>query len=288
MLTPLVENTPIEYVRPGLFVKREDLACQPPGPPFAKVRGLWPTLIELKRSGIKTVGYMDTTISMAGWGLSYFCSLLDLNAVIFYPERPASRPVNNLEHHKKIWLKFGAEIRPINTSRCTRLSMQWYKARSIMAEDYPNSFLLPQGLPCRHTVNAVAQEVRAVGPTYKAGTVVINAGSGVMTAGVLRGLHNYGGMADVIGIMASPKNPAKLRAQILEHAGLAEFGFMDILSNKLEIIDAGYGYEDRVDIETPFPCNSFYDKKAWAWMENNFATLKLPVLFWNIGAEPQY
>ena len=35
----LVDNTPIEK-HCGIWVKREDLCCPPPGPPFSKVRGV--------------------------------------------------------------------------------------------------------------------------------------------------------------------------------------------------------------------------------------------------------
>ena len=67
----MIQNTPIKkYKVDGheIIVKREDLACLPPGPPFAKVRGLYPVLQKLKEKGVKIFGYMDTSISMAGWG----------------------------------------------------------------------------------------------------------------------------------------------------------------------------------------------------------------------------
>jgi len=37
--------------------------------------------------------------------------------------------------------------------------------------------------------------------------------------------------------------------------------------------------------QTPFPCNEFWDKKAWYWLENNISKFKGKVLFWNIGGK---
>ena len=72
-----------------VYVKREDQYEPPipltytdpvefPPPPFAKTRGLLPHLQALRERGVETVAYMDTSISMASWGVSYCAPLADL------------------------------------------------------------------------------------------------------------------------------------------------------------------------------------------------------------------
>ena len=79
----ILQDTPTEEFSKGYFVKREDMACLPPGPPFAKVRGLYRGLQKIKERGIDTVGYFETSISMATWGISYFCKLLEMKPIVF-------------------------------------------------------------------------------------------------------------------------------------------------------------------------------------------------------------
>jgi hypothetical protein len=55
-------------------------------------------------------------------------------------------------------------------------------------------------------------------------------------------------------------------------------------SPKIHIIDTGAKYEETATVNAPFPCNAYYDAKAWGWVVQNYAVLKKPVLFWNIGA----
>ena len=45
-----------------------------------------------------------------------------------------------------------------------------------------------------------------------------------------------------------------------------------------------YQFDDMMDwYETPFPCNEFWDKKAWYWLEQNIEKFKGDILFWNLG-----
>jgi hypothetical protein len=43
-------------------------------------------------------------------------------------------------------------------------------------------------------------------------------------------------------------------------------------------------YSDPFTDPCPFPCNPWYDRKAWHWLRYNVGSLVPPVLFWNIGA----
>jgi hypothetical protein len=64
--------------------------------------------------------------------------------------------------------------------------------------------------------------------------------------------------------------------KISQHAGLTY--------KNLHLLDTGYQYTDKEEIEIPFPCNVYYDAKAYKWTIDNIDKLKKPVLFWNTGA----
>ena len=90
----IVDNTPVEMYD-GIMVKREDLSCTPPGPPFAKVRGLQKRMESLKASGVSVVGYTETSISQAGIGVSWICHELGMTAVIYCPVYKTTHDILN-------------------------------------------------------------------------------------------------------------------------------------------------------------------------------------------------
>jgi 1-aminocyclopropane-1-carboxylate deaminase/D-cysteine desulfhydrase-like pyridoxal-dependent ACC family enzyme len=282
----LTTNTPIELIEKGIYVKREDLTCPHPGPPFAKIRGLYRTLPDLDKQKVPAVGYMDTTISQAGWGISFLCEALKLKIkpVIYYPSYKDGVLRHNAELHIKKWKQFGADVHPIQASK---LSIMRAMANQHLRLVYPGAYMLPQGLPSQYTIEAVAEEVATVPAECLTGSIVISLGSGVMAAGVLKGLAQVGAAPTVYGVLVAPKNRARMRAKVLQYAGLCEGGFFDAMTAKLELVDIGYEYEDFVNLETPFPCNSYYDKKAWAFVCDKEQELEGPILFWNIGGDSE-
>ncbi|NDC89998.1 MAG: hypothetical protein EB075_14585, partial [Bacteroidetes bacterium] len=57
----------------------------------------------------------------------------------------------------------------------------------------------------------------------------------------------------------------------------------------IEFIDEGYGYKDQSKTgdfrPPPFPCNPYYDLKAWRWLDRvGLNHMDGNVLFWNIGS----
>lgn len=286
----LLRDTPIEEYeidQGRVFVKREDLACSYPGPPFAKVRGLLPNLIRLKQEGIDTIGYMETTISMAGWGISYFCRELDLNAVIFYPCYKDKNIRENQEFQIEKWKEFGAKIVPLENPN--RMKINFYRAQKRLKESNPNCYMLPLGLPFPETVQEIAKQIALFDQKYE--SIVICIGSGTMAAGVLRGLNDKKMTSTVYGIFCAPKNIENMHKKILASANLdnsSRKGF-NILKksniSSLNLYNEGYEYTQKEEIKCPFPCNPYYDRKAWAWLLRNYDSLKKPVLFWNIGSD---
>lgn len=273
-------NTPVEQYevkgRP-VFVKREDLCVEPPGPPFSKVRGIVAFLAGLKSKGVKTVAYLENSTSMASWGVSWAAQALGLKAVIFAPEY--KEPKMPLEFHRQMWGQFNPEIVPY---RPMIQKADWHAKHKQFKALYPDaSFMLPLGLPFEQTRDETAAEVQRSRGMW--GSLVINIGSGTICSGVVRGLE--GSATQIIAVWCSAKaeDPMATRERILAKAGVLDFGgncfSLDVIPN-----DMKYGEPDLYPC--PFPCNPYYDRRAWHWLCENIDDPRLrdPILFWNIGA----
>jgi len=297
----ILQDTPVEEYRVNthcVFVKREDLAVVyndsrlpslPFPPPFAKVRGLYEVLIKLKQRGVQTVSYMDTSVSMAGWGISYFCHFLGMKSVIYYPLYKEGLK-GEIEKYSKICRECGAEV--IFLERPNRQKINFYRAKKLLKLSYPEGVILSQGLPFDETVEAVSRQASLLPKTVLGGTIVINVGSGTMLAGVLKGLckvRNKWEVQAVKGILAAPKNIDIKRKFIFAKAGILDAKrqqkgllLFDVVP-EVEIIDYGYEYTQKEEVPVLFPCNIYYDRKAWKWLLDNIEVVKKPILFWNIG-----
>lgn len=279
----IISNTPIEkYQIDGgeIFVKREDLCSIPPLPPFAKVRGLYAHLVKLKSLGISVVGYTETSISMAGVGVSVIAKELGVRAVIFNPVYKEEQEV--LTFHRSKWKEFGADIIDIKAGMA---KVNYHISRKLLLEEYGNcAIMLPLGIPFSETVDEVAKEF-IISKCDRFKTIVICVGSGTMAAGVLKGIRLANANVDVFGVLCRmTKRLSTKRSLILAHAGIVIGG------DFFYLIDFGYEYTQKVDIDCPFPSNNFYDKKAYKFLAENRKVgynknkFKEPILFWNIGA----
>lgn len=279
------KNTPIErYEIDGeeIFVKREDLSAVPPLPPFAKVRGLSSRMIKLKKEGVEVVGYTETSVSMAGIGISVIAKQLEMKAVIFNPIYKVKQDV--LEYHRSKWKEFDAKIINIKAGMA---KVNYYVSKQILLEKFgPKAVMLPLGIPFPETVRAVADEFILSG-CDKFKTIVICVGSGTMAAGVLKGIVETKSNAEMFGVLCRESNqPIFKRRMLLDKAGVVlHSGFPGF-----HLIDLGYEYTKRAKVDCPFPCNPYYDLKAYKFLLDyrkegyNKNRFKEPILFWNIGA----
>lgn len=271
-------TTPVEQYRIGkqqVWVKREDLATPPPGPPFSKVRGLVPTLIRLKAEGYTHIGYVETSVSMAGWGVAWACAELGLTSVIFDPQYKTTPEL--LDHHRRQWAKFNAITIP---QQAGMAKVNWNIARKLLAEKYERSYLLPLGLPFPETIDAAAAEIKACLATtsVRFSTIIVNVGSGTVCAGLLRGVSGQ----KVIGVMGRTGDMQRKVEVIRKKSGMMLGGMWGV---DFSIVDPGWEYTQPCERPVPFPCHRYYDAKAWAWLEDNIEKLIHPILFWNIGQE---
>jgi len=270
--------TPIER-HYNVLVKRDDLCFPPPAPPFSKCRGIIEHLRRLKREGIEYVGYTETSISMAGWGVAWACKELGLKAVLFDPQYKQTPEV--LKYHRQQWKQFDPIIVPIQAGMA---SVNVHIAANILRRTYKNSIMLPLGLPFEETMEATRVETIETMQALSSEnikSVVVSVGSGTIYAGIFRGLHDLGVPVTLYGILTRSSNLKRKRMSIQNKAGIFEFGLSDS-PVKMKLIDKGWEYTQRSYQECPFPCHPYYDLKAWEWLVK-IQYIPERILFWNIG-----
>jgi 1-aminocyclopropane-1-carboxylate deaminase/D-cysteine desulfhydrase-like pyridoxal-dependent ACC family enzyme len=248
------------------MVKREDLYGIAPAPPLGKLRGLRLFLADAYRRGIDLVGCWDTRISMLGLGLAACCrEFAGMRCIVSYPMR--KQDVTPPLVAKAAFL--GAELFPVTAAR---INICFAAARKYVEER--GGLMLPFGLDCEEAVNAVAREAARVKSEFIShGTVVLSCGSGVSLAGLLRGFtvrpHR------LVGVSSGRSTDNILRCVRR---------YIPKIPAYLELRDAEVPYQVPLNYPCPFPSNPYYDLKAWRYLDNHYAELRGPLLFWNIGA----
>lgn len=130
---------------------------------------------------------------------------------------------------------------------------------------------IAKGLTYPEVVDAVAEETTTVPRQLLAGSIVLCAGTATMLKGIKEGCERLGANPTFHIVLVD-----SCRAGTIDLPGMSEWA---------RIYDPGYKGEDQVLCDCPFPCNSYYDRKAWKHLTENTRDLEDPVLFWNIGAE---
>lgn len=278
----IVNNTPVQrFLVSGreVWVKREDLCTESPGPPFSKCRGLYAHLKRLYKSGIRVVGYVETPISMAGWGVAWLGQKLNMKVVIFDPQYVGDPPSSILIHRKR-WKEFHPTIVPVKAGRTC---INQHYAKQWMEHNYPgNGMVLPTGIPSKETVSETALEWFRTEDGFHPDCVVVCVGSGTICAGLLKGMEKSD--VKLIGVMAYGSNDSRKLQEIYDKAGLHYNGFF-ACKLPFRIYNPNYEYTEAAEGSCPFPCHSYYDLKAWRWLVDNLDKLNGKVLFWNIGSE---
>jgi hypothetical protein len=269
---PILNGTPVAPTGvPGLWVKREDLCCPLPGPPFAKMRGV---LEHVRNRPEALIGVLDTAHSQGGWAVAYACALTGKRCLDFYPVRKAEA-LDPLKVQQQAAQDLGARLISLPATASWHL---YHIARKRTEE--AGGYMMPNALKLPETVESVAAEVGRT-RTAQFRTVVVSASSGTIAAGVLKGLAAKPGRQPYIYIhMGYARPEGAVRAYLREMSGLEDL-------DNVKIVNEGYAYKDTYrnpeGYAFPFPSNPYYDGKAWIWMRRVAATLQKPALLWNIG-----
>jgi 1-aminocyclopropane-1-carboxylate deaminase/D-cysteine desulfhydrase-like pyridoxal-dependent ACC family enzyme len=278
----VLNNTPFEMYKiegQEIWVKREDLCYPYPGPSFSKIRGI-ESFLKQQLGNIFTpshIGVVDSVHSKAGWGVSYICEKMGIPCTVYYPKLKSESEGYMRDYQRKCKEEFGANIVSLPA---TKSAVLYYQARRLFNKKYPKGILLPNGLKLHQTVAATARELIDYTPVDLMNrTWVVSVSSGTIAAGVYAGLLSVGFHGTLIIHLGYSRSHAEVIHYIRRMAGNNLVNSRDI---ELLIIDEEYEYKECVEYDCPFPCNPYYDLKAWKWIVENLDSDD--VVFWNIGA----
>ena len=254
----LREGTPVEdYTQEfGLWVKREDLSCPPPGPQFSKTRGVYARVAS--RSEV-VIGVLDTYHSQAGHAVARACQILGKQCINYYPEYKHDKTMRIPQQKSSL---LGAKLIPIPAGRSCILYHQARKQTEVT-----EGYMMPNALKLEESVRETAKECAGDWET-----IIVPASSGTIAAGVVRG---FGAGPKYIIHLGYSRSHAEVEKYIREQSGVSNI--------RLELIDEGYQYKDvaKPGPTPPWPCNEYYDLKAFRWWMANQSDQC--TLFWNIG-----
>ncbi len=268
----LRDGTPVERVSDRIFVKREDLCSPHPGPSFSKIRGV---LKHVAGRPEEEIGVLDTYHSKAGWAVSYVASHLGKRALDFYPRYKGDG--DELRPQQGMAREYGAELVALPAGRSAIL---YHRAKA--EAEARGAYMMPNALKLPETVQECAEEVLRTPDLAAYDNLVISVSSGTIASGVLLGFAKAGIFPRVWLHSGYSRSETELRRYIA--ARVPKFPFW---KSEVAVIDEGYGYKDaaQTDAPPPFPCNPYYDLKAWKWLcESGLSQMAGSVLFWNIGA----
>lgn len=266
----LVEGTPIQDYRNeyGLWVKREDLSCPPPGPPFSKTRGVF---AHIAKRPEKIIGALDTYHSQAGHAVARACQILGKKCLDFYPEFKNEPGYREPQERAQ---DLGAKLIGLPAGRSAIL---FHRAKKLCLS--AGGYMMPNALKLSESVEETAKEVARARETLLAQMdyVLVPASSGTIAAGVIRGFHSLGLAPTFIIHLGYTRSHEEVEKYLRESSGVADCD--------IHLIDEEYQYKDKAsEGETPpWPCNEYYDLKAFRWWMRSKEYRGGETLLWNIG-----
>lgn len=278
----IVQGTPVEYYRHhNLLVKREDLSCLPPGPPFSKTRGVY---AHIAKRPERVIGVLDTYHSQAGHAVAEACSLLGKQCVNFYPKYKAD-PEFVLRPQQAAAEALGACVLPLQAGRSAVL---YHGAKKRLVSEWPDSYMMPNALKLPEMVEETAAEVARTIPMLDDDwlkghdPILIAISSGTIAAGVIRGFYDAGLVNHPFLLhMGYSRSEKQVLSYILEKVDRMHTD----KCMKITLINEGYAYKDQAKLKEgdmpEWPCNSYYDLKAFLWWKK--ARMDATALMWNIG-----
>lgn len=261
----LINDTPVEnYLTDyGLKVKREDLCC-PLGPHFSKTRGVFSHLDTRPES---VIGVLDTYHSQGGWAVAQACKAVGKKCMLFYPVYK-HHEFDPLKPQQAEALKLGAELHPLPAGRSAVL---YHRAKKITQE--AGGYMYPNALKLFETVDETAKELSIAMLKYDLPSVmVVAASSGTIASGLARVWP---------GTLIIHQGYSRSREAIKDYV----HKMAGEVKSELVFVDEGYNYKDvaKEGITPPWPCNKYYDLKAFRWWVNQGRDVYQTATLWNVG-----
>jgi|TARA_B100002019_G_scaffold265875_1_gene255735 hypothetical protein len=264
-------DTPIEEHTCGenkVWVKRDDLLNGDLDlPPWAKMEGIKRVLESGDLDKSIPIIHLSVRVSYSGWALAYIGRELGYDIKIAYPDSK-NYPKEILDKIKQ----YGAELVPVKPNLLDIVNT--YVKRVADEKGYQQ---MPYAFNHPAYIDYFSERMKTIQEEYDFDNIVINAGSGVTGSALLKGFMDYDNFI-----------PQK-KAYLITTAGKQSIERMlkkwDMYHHKnVFISETEHDFFDGMDwLETPFPCNGNWDKKAWFWLQNN--KLEGKTLFYNLGGE---
>ena len=261
-------DTPIETYSVGgksVYVKRDDLMGDGKIlPPWGKLSALKNVLLDVNPT--KPLIHLSVYGSWSGWALSQISKELGYEFIMAYP-KSKKYPEYMLEKVDKT-----LPLKP------NMMSILYNKVGAIAREkDY---IRLPYAFDHSAYIDTQRKRFREVKEKLDFDHLVVSSGSGVTCLGFLlehepfQSLFESNNKRTFHTVCVSSESSIKKK--------FSKYQIHD--SNNIEIIKSEFAFDDKMEwYNTPFPCNEFWDKKAWYWLEQNISKFEGDILFWNLG-----
>ena len=261
-------DTPLEkYTIKGrdVFVKREDL--QGDGeylPNWGKIYGIR-KYIENNVDRTKPLTSLSVNGSWSGWLVSAICDELGIE---YYYSFPNSKNFNR-EILTDVQSKYpNTKLNPIKPNMVS-IMFNVLKKQSIER----GWQIIPYGFNHHDFVESFKDRIQ---PYNNYNNLFVGSGSGLSVCGLSKGFlkgnnHIY---TSVVSTLST------LNRRLKEY---------DVDTDKITSIKSDYDFYDEMkEFDTPFPCNQFWDKKAWKYLSEIIDDVKGSILFWNLGGLYEY
>ena len=261
-------NTPIETYNvngKSVYVKRDDLMGDGEIlPPWGKLSALRNVLLDVNPT--KPLIHLSVYGSWSGWALSQISKELGYEFIMAYPKS---------KKYPEYMLEKVDRTLPLKPNM---MSILYNKVGSIAREkDY---IRLPYAFDHSAYIDTQRKRFREVKEKLDFDHLVVSSGSGVTCLGML--LEH-----DPFPSLFEPDNKRTFHTVCVSSESSIKKKFSKYQmydTDNVEIVKSEFAFDDKMEwYDTPFPCNEFWDKKAWYWLEQNISKFDGDILFWNIG-----
>ena len=261
-------NTPIETYNvngKSVYVKRDDLMGDGEIlPPWGKLSALRNVLLDVNPT--KPLIHLSVYGSWSGWALSQISKELGYEFIMAYPKS---------KKYPEYMLEKVDRTLPLKPNM---MSILYNKVCSIAREkDY---IRLPYAFDHSAYIDTQRKRFREVKEKLDFDHLVVSSGSGVTCLGML--LEH-----DPFPSLFEPDNKRTFHTVCVssESSIKKKFSKYQIYdTDNVEIVKSEFAFDDKMEwYATPFPCNEFWDKKGWYWLDQNISKFDGDILFWNIG-----
>lgn len=264
-------DTPVETYKVGkaeILVKRDDLMGDNKKlPPWGKLHALKNVIASLDD---RPLIHLNVFGSWSGWALSKLAKKQEVHVV--HPITKKFKP----EYLDKVE-NAGGTLVPI---RHNMMRVLYAQTGNIAKE---RGFqMLPYAFSCKEYLSPTARRISAelfdIALEHgRIDNLVVSSGAGVTVTALAKAFLRHYPKGKVYTICVSSEDSI---TKTLKQWEMHERG--------IHIVKSEYEFGDVMPkvAAPPFPCNQFWDKKAWHWLtENESLFRRKKTLFWNLGGE---